>query len=68
MNVKTGIYAIFFMMVAQVGLSAVSAMEAKAPVAVISSESAKLIQHDKINEISSLEAIKFSHGDVSWLE
>lgn len=68
MNIKTGIYAIFFIMVAQVGLSAVGAMEAKAPVAVISSESARLIQHDKINEINSLETIKFSHGDVSWLE
>lgn len=68
MNIKTGIYAIFFMVIAQVGVSVVNAMEAKAPAASISRESAALIQREKSNEINSFEAIKFTHGDVSWLD
>ena len=68
MNIKTGIYAIFFMVIAQVGVSVVNAMEAKAPSASISRESAALIQHEKSNEISSFDSIKFTHGDVSWLD
>ena len=67
MNIKTGIYAIFFMVIAQMGVSMVSGMEAKAPPASISRESAVLIQHDKSSEINRVDAIKFSHGDVSWL-
>jgi hypothetical protein len=68
LNIKTGIYAIFFMVIAQVGVSVVNAMEAKAPAASISRESAALIQYEKSNEISSFDAIKFTHGDVSWLD
>jgi len=68
LNIKTGIYAIFFMVIAQVGVSVVNAMEVKAPSASISRESALLIQHEKSNEISSFDAIKFTHGDVSWLD
>jgi hypothetical protein len=68
LNVKTGIYAIFFMVIAQVGVSVVNAMEAKAPYASIGRESAALIQREKSNEISSFEAVKFTHGDVSWLD
>lgn len=68
MNIKTGIYAIFFMVIAQVGVSVVNAMEAKAPSASISRESAALIQHEKSNEVSSFDAIRFTHGDVSWLD
>ena len=56
------------MVIAQVGVSVVNAMEVKAPSASINRESALLIQHEKSNEISSFDAIKFTHGDVSWLD
>ena len=56
------------MMATQIGFSAVNAMEAKAPLASISQESAIAIQRNKNSEISSFQAIKFSHGDVSWLD
>lgn len=68
MNIKTGIYAIFFMVIAQVGCSVVNAMEVKAPSSSVSSESAVLIQREKSNDTKSFDAIKFRHGDVSWLE
>lgn len=55
------------MVIAQMGVSMVSGMEVKAPSASISRESPVLIQYEKSSEINRVDAIKFSHGDVSWL-
>lgn len=56
------------MVIAQIGVSVVNAMEVKAPSISITHESAVLIQLEKSNEIDKFDAIKFTHGDVSWLE
>ena len=67
MNVKTGIYAIFFMFLAQVGVSVVSAAGVNAPTVSVNGQSARLIQADKASGVNKFDSINFKHGDVSWL-